>query len=187
MIDGIETMLAETQDLIILHCISSYPAPVEQMNLSLIPKLRQLFGNPVGLSDHTTGVEAACAAVALGARVFEKHLTLDRSMAGPDHQASMSPGEMRNYCRTLRSVRAALGDGVKRVMPCEEDTRKAFRRFAVAARELPSGAIVGLQDIHFKKVVNGISPKYLELILGAEVAELIPSDTTIAWGMLKRS
>jgi sialic acid synthase SpsE len=186
MVDGIETVLAETQELVILHCISSYPAPIEQMNLSLIPKLRQLFGYPVGLSDHTIGVEAACAAVALGARVFEKHITLDKSMAGPDHQASMNPGEMRNYCYTLRRVQAALGDGVKRVMSCEEDTRKAFRRFVVAARDLSPGQIVGLGDLHFKKVVSGISPKYLELVLGTEVAESIPADTTITWGMLKR-
>ncbi len=186
LVEGVETILAETQELIILHCVSAYPAPVEQMNLSLIPKIRQLFGYPVGLSDHTIGAEAACAAVALGARVFEKHITLDRSMTGPDHQASMSPEEMLHYCQTLRRVRAALGDGVKRIMPSEEDARRAFRRFVVAARDLPSGAVLGPHDIHFKKVVDGISPRYLELILGAEIAEPVVADATITWEMLKR-
>jgi N,N'-diacetyllegionaminate synthase len=184
--EGVETILAETQDLIILHCVSSYPAPVEQMNLSLIPNLQRVFGCPVGLSDHTTGVEAACAAVALGARVFEKHLTLDRSMEGPDHQASMDPAQMRQYCATLRSVRAGLGDGHKRVMPAEENTRRAFRRFLVAARDLPAGAVLGPEDIHFKKVVDGLSPRCLDLIVGARLTSDIAADTPISWEMLAR-
>jgi N,N'-diacetyllegionaminate synthase len=184
--EGVETILSETQELIILHCVSSYPAPAEQMNVSLIPNLRRMFGKPVGLSDHTTGVEVACAAVALGARIFEKHLTLDKTMSGPDHQASSDPDEMVHYCRTLRSVRAALGDGVKRIMPCEQNTRMAFRRFAVAARDLPSGAVLGPHDIEFKKVVDGIPPRYLELMIGAQVIAPLAADTTISWGMLRR-
>ncbi len=185
--EGVETILAETQDLVILHCVSSYPAPVEQMNLSLIENLRQIFGCPVGLSDHTTGMEAACAAVALGARVFEKHLTLDKTMSGPDHQASLDPEEMLRYCRTLRSVRAGLGDGVKRIMPSEENTRKAFRRFLVAARDMPVGTVLGPLDIHLKKVVDGIAPRYLDLVIGSRLAEAIAADATITWAMLKRA
>jgi N,N'-diacetyllegionaminate synthase len=184
--EGVETIFAETQELIILHCVSSYPAPAEQMNLSLIPNLRHMFGCPVGLSDHTTGVAVACAAVALGARVFEKHLTLDKSMSGPDHQASLNPEEMLQYCRTLRSVRAALGDGVKRIMACEENTRLAFRRYAVAARDLPLGTVLGPLDIEFKKIVDGIPPRYLDLLIGARMIAPVAADTTITWGMLKR-
>jgi sialic acid synthase SpsE len=184
--EAVETILAESRELIILHCVSSYPAPLEQMNLSLIPNLHRMFGCPVGLSDHTTGLEAACAAVALGARVFEKHLTLDRSMSGPDHQASLQPDEMRDYCRAIRSVRASLGDGVKRVMPCEENTRRAFRRFLVAARDLPEGTVLGEQDIHFKKVVDGIAPRHLGLVIGAQAAEPIAADTPLTWEMLRR-
>lgn len=185
--EGVETILAETRELVILHCVSSYPAPVEQMNLALIPNLRGMFGCPVGLSDHTTGTEAACAAVALGARVFEKHITLDKTMSGPDHQASLSPEEMLHYCRTLRSIRAALGDGVKRIMPSEEDTRRAFRRFVVAARDLPAGTVVGPLDIHFKKVVDGISPRYLDMVIGARVAVPVAADTILTWEMLRRT
>jgi N,N'-diacetyllegionaminate synthase len=184
--EGVETILAETRELIILHCVSSYPAPADQMNVSLIPNLQRMFGRPVGLSDHTTGVEVACAAVALGARIFEKHLTLDKTMTGPDHQASLDPDEMLQYCRTLRNVRAALGDGIKRIMPCEENTRKAFRRYAVAARDLPSGTILGPHDIEFKKIVDGIPPRYLELMIGAQMVAPVAADTTITWGMLKR-
>jgi N,N'-diacetyllegionaminate synthase len=184
--EGVETILAETLELIILHCVSSYPAPAEHMNLSLIPNLQHMFGCPVGLSDHTTGAEIACAAVALGARVFEKHLTLDKTMSGPDHQASLDPQEMLHYCRSLRSVRAALGDGVKRIMPSEENTRRAFRRFLVAARDLPAGTVIGPLDIHFKKVVDGIAPRYLDLVIGAQITARVAADTAITWEMLKK-
>jgi N,N'-diacetyllegionaminate synthase len=184
--EAVEAMLAETSDLIILHCLSSYPAPVEQMNLSLIPNLRHMFGCHVGLSDHTTGVEAACAAVALGARVFEKHLTLDRTMSGPDHQASLDPAQMRDYCRTLRSVRAGLGDGFKRIMPAEENTRKAFRRYMVAARDLSAGTVIGPDDLHFKKVVDGLAPRHLDLVIGATLNVAVSADTVLSWGMLSR-
>ena len=183
--EGVETILAETNELIILHCVSSYPAPMEQMNLMLIPSLRGMFGCPVGLSDHTAGTEVACAAVALGARVFEKHLTLDKSMAGPDHQASLDPDEMRHYCQTLRDVRVALGDGVKRVMPCEENTRRAFRRFLVAARDLPAGTVIGAQDVCFKKVVDGIAPRHLELVIGSRLTEDVAEDTPLTLAMLR--
>lgn len=183
--EGVETIRAETSELIILHCVSAYPAPMEQMNLSLIPHLRRIFGCPVGLSDHTTGTDAACAAVALGARVFEKHITLDKSMSGPDHQASLDPEEMRRYCDTLRSVRAALGDGVKRIMPCEEDTRRAFRRFIVAARELPAGTVIGAHDVCFKKVVDGLAPRYLDMVIGAELSEDVREDSVLTWDMLR--
>ena len=184
--EGLETILAETREVIILHCVSSYPAPADQMNVSLIPNLQKMFGCPVGLSDHTTGVGVACAAVALGARIFEKHLTLDKTMSGPDHQASLDPDEMLQYCRTLRSVRDALGDGIKRIMPCEENTRMAFRRYAVAARDLPSGAVLGPHDIEFKKIVDGIPPRYLELMVGAQIIAPLAADTTISWAMLRR-
>ena len=183
--EGVETILAETNELIILHCISSYPAPVEEMNLLLIQNLHRMFGCPVGLSDHSLGAEAACAAVALGARVFEKHFTLDKSMSGPDHQASLDPMEMRNYCQTLRSIRASLGDGVKRVMPSEQNTRKAFRRFMVAARNLPAGTVLREQDICFKKVVDGIAPRNYDLVIGSQIIEDIPEDTVIKWAMLR--
>jgi len=185
--EGVETILAETNELIILHCVSSYPAPMEQMNLSVISSLRRTFGCHVGFSDHTTGAEVACAAVAMGARVFEKHLTLDKSMSGPDHQASLNPEEMLNYCQTLRGVRTAIGDGVKCIMPCEENTRKAFRRFLVTARDLPKGAVISEKDCTFKKVVNGISPHYLELVIGSQLTEDIKEDTVLSWSILRKS
>ncbi len=182
--EGVEALSAHTKEIIILHCLSAYPAPAEQLNLSVIPNLAATFGFPVGFSDHTTGVEAACAAVALGARVFEKHLTLDRNMPGPDHQASLDPDGMRDYCRALRAAHQALGDGVKRIMPCEMDARSAFRRFIVAARDLPSGSVLMEDNCAFKKVVDGIAPKHLEMVVGRTLLHDVEANTPIEWHML---
>jgi N,N'-diacetyllegionaminate synthase len=183
--EAVEAVSSATREVIILHCVSSYPAPFEQMNLTTIPNLAATFGFPVGFSDHTEGIEAACAAVALGARIFEKHLTLDRGMSGPDHQASLEPARMKDYCDALRNVHRALGDGVKRIMPCEIDARKAFRRFLVSARDLTAGRELGLADVVFKKVVDGIAPKHLDMLLGKRLVRDVPADTPLEWGMLE--
>lgn len=182
--EGVEAVTSVTRDVIILHCVSSYPAPFGEMNLSTIPSLRSAFGLHVGFSDHTEGVEAGCAAVALGARVFEKHLTLDRGMQGPDHQASLEPRQMKAYCEALRNVHQAMGDGVKRIMPCERDARNAFRRFLVAARDLPAGTELAASDFVFKKVVDGIAPKHLELLTGRRLVVDVAADSPIDWAMV---
>lgn len=108
-----------------LHCVSAYPAPLDQMNLRALRWLE--FGGPRGLSDHTLGIAAACASLALGARIFEKHFTLGRYMRGPDHAASASIPEMKEYVSTLRALAIGLGDGVKRIMPCEAAARAKFK------------------------------------------------------------
>jgi sialic acid synthase SpsE len=182
--EAVEAVSASSQEVIILHCVSSYPAPFDQMNLATIPNLATTFGFPVGFSDHTEGFEAACAAVALGARVFEKHLTLDRGMSGPDHQASLEPAQMKGYCAALRNVRRALGDGVKRIMPCEMDTRQAFRRFLVSARDLSAGSELRATDVVFKKVVDGIAPKHLDMLLGKRLVKDVVADTPLNWTMV---
>jgi N-acetylneuraminate synthase/N,N'-diacetyllegionaminate synthase len=182
--EGVEAISSSTKDVIILHCVSSYPAPIEQMNLSVIPTLHAAFGFPVGLSDHTIGAFAACAALPLGARIFEKHITLDKNMAGPDHQASLDPSDMREYCDTLRSVHKGIGDGVKRISACEVDTRHAFRRFVVAANDIEAGTVLSIANIEFKKVVDGISPKYLDMLIGRRTLCDIAADTPIRWQMI---
>jgi sialic acid synthase SpsE len=184
---GVEAILSQTSELIILHCVSAYPAPMSEMNLNVIKTLKLAFNHPVGLSDHTTGVEAACAAVALGARIFEKHLTINKSMIGPDHQASLDPKEMKAYCTKLRSTLSSLGSGVKHVMPCEENTRKAFRRFIVAARDLPMNHIIQEKDVYFKKVVSGISPDYLGIIINSKIKNAILEDAPLSWDLLDLS
>jgi sialic acid synthase SpsE len=182
--EGLEAIRSENPQVILLHCVSAYPAPVEHMNLAAIPNLSRLLGVPVGLSDHSQGHAVACAAVALGARVFEKHLTLDQAMPGPDHQASLDPGQMRDYCLALRQAHAALGNGVKRIMPSEENTRTAFRRYLVLARDLPAGARIAESDLCFKKVVHGIAPGQMDLVIGAELLRPGQQDEVLAWNML---
>jgi N,N'-diacetyllegionaminate synthase len=182
--EGVEAISNSTKDVIILHCVSSYPAPIDQMNLSVIPALQAAFGFPVGLSDHTVGAFVACAALPLGARIFEKHITLDRNMAGPDHQASLDPSEMREYCSVLRSVHRGIGDGVKQVMPCEFDTRNAFRRFVVAGNYIKAGTVLSAGNLEFKKVVDGISPKHFDMLLGRKTLCDIEADTPIKWQMV---
>jgi len=181
---GVEAIRSSTSDIIILHCVSCYPAPAGEMNLSFIPVLRAMFETTVGLSDHSVGYELSCAAVGLGARVFEKHLTLSKEANGPDHQASLEPSEMAQYVRALRNARSALGDGQKRIMPCEESARLAFRRFIVAGRDLKAGHRLTADDICFKKVVSGLPPGQLDQILGTTVAIDIAADTPISLDML---
>ena len=114
----------------VLHCISAYPAPLDQMCLGLIGDL-VARGWPIGLSDHTIGIAAACASLALGARIFEKHLTFNRNLPGPDHKASATPKEIGEYVRTLRALAIGMGDGVKRIMPCEAAARAKFKGWLV--------------------------------------------------------
>ncbi|WP_172806086.1 N-acetylneuraminate synthase family protein [Bradyrhizobium erythrophlei] len=182
--EGVEAISESTKEVFLLHCVSSYPAPIDQMNLSVIPTLKAAFGLPVGLSDHTTGAFVACAALPLGARIFEKHITLDKNMAGPDHQASLDPSEMREYCSTLRGVYRGIGTGIKQIMPCELDARNAFRRFVVAGNDIKAGSVLSVGDLEFKKVVDGIPPKYLDMLLGRKVRCDIKADTPIEWQMI---
>ncbi len=125
--------------LTILHAVTAYPAPSEESNLRVIPTLRDAFGCRVGLSDHSLGSHISVAAVALGAQVIEKHFTLDQSLPGPDHAASLTPTELRSFVNQLREISLALGDGVKRVQPSEAKNQLLVRRSLIAIREISPG------------------------------------------------
>lgn len=131
----------------LFHCLSAYPAPAEESNLRAIPAMSESLGIPVGWSDHTLGSDAAVVAVALGARLFEKHLTLDRQMSGPDHLASLEPDQMALYVNSVRSAVSMLGDGVKRPMPSEAENARLVRRSWHAARDLHPGHVVAPGDV----------------------------------------
>jgi len=118
----------------LLHCVSAYPAPLDQMNLRAINFLRGFYCK-VGLSDHTERAIAAVMAVALGATVFEKHITMDRRQSGPDHAASLTPAQMSVYVQMVRSAEKALGDGIKGIMPCEQENRARFENFIRPRKE----------------------------------------------------
>lgn len=182
-IEAIETILDINQELVIFHCVTSYPAPIDELNLRCIPKYADLYSIPVGFSDHTTGVEAACVSLGLGAIFFEKHFTFDPNAEGPDHQASLSPEKLKEYIDTLRRCYSALGDGKKKIMPCEESNRKALSRYLVTAQTIKKGQILQVSDFHFKKVVSGIPAKLLDRVMNGVAEKDIPEDTVLEWSM----
>lgn len=144
--------------VVLLHCVSAYPAPAEACNLAAIQSLAAAFGLPVGWSDHTEDATACLAATALGAVVLEKHLTLDRTRPGPDHAASLEPAAFARLVRDVRTVEQARGDGRKRPMPCEADVRQVARRSLHAARDLPAGTVLAEDDLVLLRPAVGIAP-----------------------------
>jgi N-acetylneuraminate synthase len=139
----------------ILHCTTEYPAPMHEINLRAMETIGRTFNLPVGYSDHSDGVEISVAAVALGARIIEKHLTLDRSMEGPDHAASLEPQKFAEMCLAIRRVEIALGDGVKRPTASEWKNREIARKSIVAAVNTAAGQPM---DLATKRPGTGLSP-----------------------------
>lgn len=165
--------------VILLHCTSAYPAPPSDANLRAMITLRERFGVPVGYSDHTDGIEVALAATALGAVMIEKHLTLDRSLPGPDHAASLDPTMFRRMRDGIRDVFDSLGDGVKQPRPSEEGMRAVARRSLVTARPIPAGHVLAPNDLVAKRPGSGISPMAVDRVVGAVVGRDLPVDHRI--------
>jgi N-acetylneuraminate synthase len=152
--------------VVVLHCTTEYPAPVNSLNLRAIEAIRCAFKLPVGFSDHSVGHEAAVAAVALGATVIEKHITLDRSRKGPDHAASLDPAGFAELVRAIRSTEVALGDGIKRVMAQERANIRIARKSIVASRSIRTGETFNDQNITLKRSESGLPAVRLYDILG---------------------
>jgi len=142
----------------VLHCVSLYPAPLEVANLSAMTTIGDTFDVPVGWSDHTVGEISALGAVALGATVLEKHVTLDNSLTGPDHRASADPTAFHAYVAAVRALQSALGDGTKRPAPAELEMRRVARRSWYTTRALPAGHVLCENDLVALRPVSGIEP-----------------------------
>jgi N,N'-diacetyllegionaminate synthase len=170
--------------LVLLHCVSNYPAREADINLRAMLTMRQAFGLPVGYSDHTVGVSVAVAAVALGACVIEKHFTLDRSLPGPDHRASLEPDELRAMVRSIRDVEAALGDGIKRPAVNELGTARVARKSVVSQIDIPSGATITAEMLAIKRPGTGIPPRDVTRVIGRTARVAIPADTVLEWEMI---
>ena len=173
-------------DIALLQCASLYPAPPSIMNLRTIPAMEAAFGVPTGLSDHTRGVHVAAAAVALGARLVEKHFTLDRAMPGPDHPFAIEPDELCDLVAHIRDVEAALGDGVKRG-PSPEESKEMYtkaRRSVVAAADIPSGTMLTRDMLTVKRPGFGIPPKFIEALVGRVARCDIETDDILTWEMV---
>ncbi len=169
----------------LLHCVSNYPARPEDCNLRAMRALELAFDAPVGFSDHTMGVEAALAAVALGACIIEKHFTLDRSMPGPDHAASVEPDGLRALIAGARTVQAALGDGCKKPMERESENRATGRVSLVAREAIPAGTVLTRDHLCCKRPGSGISPMMLEKIIGRRTRTEIEMDSLLEWSQLE--
>jgi N-acetylneuraminate synthase/N,N'-diacetyllegionaminate synthase len=152
--------------VILLHCVSNYPAAPSDVNLRAMETMSRAFQLPVGYSDHTTGVDVALAAVALGACIIEKHFTLDNNLPGPDHRASLEPNELHALVQGIRRVDLALGDGRKVPADSELDTARVARRSLMAAENITAGTRISRKMIAAKRPGTGISPAKLTLILG---------------------
>lgn len=166
-------------DICLLHCTTAYPAPVDGVNLRAMVAMAEAFGLPVGYSDHTEGIQVPVAAVALGARVIEKHFTLDKTMEGPDHKASLTPDELTAMVAAVRSVEQALGDGVKAPTPAELQNRAVARKSIVAACPIRRGEVFTEQNLTTKRPGDGLSPMCWHQVLGTTACRDYDTDDLI--------
>jgi N-acetylneuraminate synthase len=165
--------------LILLQCTSAYPAPADRANLRAMRTMADAFGVPVGYSDHTPGIAVALAAAALGAAVIEKHLTMDRTLAGPDHQASIEPGEFGELVLGIRTVEAALGSGVKTPTDDERALAAVVRRSLVAARDLTAGEVLVREMVTAKRPGTGMTPSALPALIGRRLRVDVAADAPL--------
>ena len=176
---------AGNDQIILLQCVSQYPANAEEMNLRAMRTLALAFGTPVGLSDHTQGIEVAIGAAALGACLIEKHFTLDRGMPGPDHEASLTPNDLVALVHGIRTIEMALGDGIKTPSARELEMARAARRSLVAATHMPRGTLVTRAMIAIKRPGTGLAPTLLERVVGRRTVMDIKEDTILSWEMFE--
>lgn len=167
----------------LLACTSAYPAPPEEMNLRTIPHLAEAFGVPVGLSDHTLGTAAAVAAVALGACIVEKHLTLSRDVEGPDSAFSLEPPEFARLVEDVRTARDALGE-VAYGRTDGEEASTVFRRSLFVVRDVEAGATFDRDNVRSIRPGDGLPPKFLDVVLGRRAAADVPRGTPLDWSMI---
>jgi len=166
--------------LAVLHCVVCYPTPPAEANLLAIRTLQQLTGVTVGYSDHTLGIEAAVLAAALGARIIEKHFTIDKNFSEfRDHQLSANPEELREMVERIGEGQLLLGDGGKRVMDCERESLPRVRRSIVAARPIAAGEVISWDDLNWVRLGHGLAPGAEGLLLGRRARSAIPAGEAI--------
>jgi N-acetylneuraminate synthase/N,N'-diacetyllegionaminate synthase len=173
-------------DFALLHCISSYPVAAEDAHLAWIGELAAATGVVVGYSDHAADVAAGALAVAAGATIIEKHLTYDRSAAGPDHAASADPDQFAQYVRSIRHSEKLLGTDSKRVLGCEADVRRVSRQSLVLSRAIAPGEPISRNDLTTKRPGTGIPAAEIDAVVGTVARTALPAGTILLWEMLKR-
>jgi N,N'-diacetyllegionaminate synthase len=172
------------RDVVVLHCTSAYPAPDKALNLLAMQSMARDLNIVIGYSDHSLGLEAPLAAVALGATVIEKHLTLDRNLPGPDHSASLEPDEFLRMVQGIRRVSAMLGDGVKAPLPEELDTARVARRSVVAAVDIAAGDVITERMLICRRPATGIAPRDLHRVAGQSARVAVTAGSVLQWDQL---
>lgn len=178
-IDVLEQAGTSRESITVLHCTTEYPTPMEDVNLLAMTNIGKAFGVNVGYSDHTPGIEVPIAAVALGATVIEKHFTLDRNLPGPDHRASLEPGELKAMVQGIRNIEKALGDGIKRPNPSELKNKPIARKSIVAARLIKAGEKFSEVNLMAKRPGTGISPMRWDDVIGRTASRDFSEDELI--------
>ncbi len=184
--EAVQTIRAAGNNQIaVLQCTTSYPLEIENVNLRAMDAIQQEVGAIIGFSDHTLGNEAALAAVARGAKIIEKHLTIDKNLPGPDHKASATPEEFRVLVQGIRTVEKALGRAEKIPTATEQEIAKIARKSIIAARDIPAGTLITDDMLIIKRPGTGLLPRQLKEVIGRRAKENIPPDSIISWGMLE--
>ena len=176
----VQTVRAEGTPFALMHCTSTYPTPYEHVELGCINWLHDLYGVPVGFSDHTLGGYMALAAVASGAALFEKHFTTSRSLPGPDQQGSMEPRELEDVVRGIRAIERARG-ATKKIQPGEQDVRNMAHHSVVSIRDIAAGATIAAGDVWAKRPGTGIPARQLGEVVGRKTNHAIAKDRLITW------
>lgn len=177
--------IGNKDNLVILHCITGYPTSFEEANLNFIKTLQNELDVPIGFSDHSPGIELPIAAVALGACVVEKHFTLDKTLEGPDHKASLNPEEFKAMVSAIRHVEVAMGDGIRKFSENEKDIKKVARKSIILNEDIEKGTILKKEMLSIKRPGTGIAPKYIEDLIGKIVNKDLKSSHVMQWDDLE--
>jgi len=169
------------ENITILHCNTEYPTPMKDVNLNAMITIKNAFKTEIGYSDHTLGIEIPTAAATLGATVIEKHFTLDKTMEGPDHKASLEPQELKAMVLAIRNIEKAMGSGIKRTSPSEEKNKAIARKSIVAMRNIKKNDIFDESNITVKRPGNGISPMKWNNVIGRKTNRSFNEDELINW------
>ena len=177
--------LVGNDQIIVLHCTTTYPCPPEKVNLRAIQTMKNELVYLVGYSDHTLGNIVPVAAVTMGAVVLEKHFTIDRNLPGPDHRASLEPDELKEMMKTIREVEKVMGNGIKKPTEEEENIKKIVRKSIVAKIDISKGEIVTENMFDIKRPGTGIEPKYLDRLTGKRTKHRVKKDEVLTWEMIE--
>jgi len=176
----------DKNEITVLHCNTEYPTPMQDVNLKAMWQIRDVLGVKVGYSDHTSGIEVAIAAVALGATVIEKHFTLDRNLPGPDHKASLEPNELKALVNAIRNIELAIsGSGIKEPSESEKPNIIVARKSIHLSKTIFTGTKLNEEHLIMKRPGSGISPMEIEKVIGKTVNQTLEADTQLSWEHLE--